>query len=293
MAEKTETSNCGVVITFDMHPGLSNQSPAHWQNKGLFYNGDLLDMLEGQNVKATFMISNFLWVYYSPEWIALIDRIVERHEIGGHTLNHTAWNPQLKAWNYYVNEFYYNLWWYQKIRHDFGKTNWPDRLKSFAYPYTIGGEEIDKLLLTYYSHLRGNTPDASKRGPLSAQEVRETGIIGGGWLDRSSFVPNPEYPDFNWEVQWRQWLETADAERKYAVYGSHMPSWDAGTDPLNPEWADPVRILEFVNLVNNGTSLPFVTMGDLPSDFPKPITAANAAQQVDIDRFAELISLPT
>lgn len=291
MAKNIEVSNSGVVITFDMHPGLSNQSPAHWQNKGLFYNGDLLDMLESQNVKATFMISNFLWVYYSPEWITLIDRIVERHEIGGHTLKHTAWNPNIGAWNYYVNEFYYNLWWYQKIRQDHGKSKWPDHLKSFAYPYTIGGEEIDKLLLTYYSHLRGNTPNVSKRGPLSAQEVRETGIIGGGWLDRSSFLPNPDYPDFNWEIVWRQWLDTASNEREYVVYGSHMPSWDAGGDPLNPEWADPVRILEFVNYVNNGTGLPFVTMGELPSNFPKPMTAANESQQVDIDRLAELTSL--
>lgn len=290
MTESIVTSDRGVVITFDMHPGASDQSPAHWQNKGLFYNGDLLDMLEDLNVKATFMISNFLWVYYSPDWMSLIDRIVERHEIGGHTLNHAVWNPNIGAWNYYVSEVYYNLWWYQKIRQDHGKARWPDRLKSFAYPNTVGGAEIGNLLLTYYSHLRGNTLNISKGGPMSAQEVRETGTISGGWLDRVSFLPNPRFPNFKWEVVWKEWLTTANAQNKFVVYGSHMPSWDPGLDPAKPRWADPVRILEFVNFVNNGTSLPFVTMGDLPSDFPKPMAAATQAQQTDIDRIAELVS---
>ena len=93
METTREANTWGFGLSYDMH--AKNESALAWQNKlfGPTANSTLLEFLEEHSVKATFFVCGFNYVYFNPQWRALVKEIHNRgHEIGCHTIGHVESN---------------------------------------------------------------------------------------------------------------------------------------------------------------------------------------------------------
>ncbi len=288
----------GVVLTFDMHAGPGGETPEDWMKPTFDGGMNIFDLLEKFDVRATFMVCDFAAVKQSKPWRDLIDLILKRHEVGAHTLHHAEWvthsNSQ-QAWQYSFDEVYPNLKAYLETRQDYNLWHWPAQLTTFAYPDAVAGLEIDKILLQVFAHLRGHyqqtvppilpnpPPSWWKTGPLTYDEVKNAGTIGGGWLDRNAFIPPPgTNPPSWWDTAWLEWLDIAARDNKFVTYGSHLPKW--GSDP---KWPDPYKVYEFLTHAKS-KGLTFLPMGELPHVFPKVMESEPKGLQRVLSELREL-----
>ena len=110
METTREANTWGFGLSYDMH--AKNESALAWQNKlfGPTANSTLLEFLEEHSVKATFFVCGFNYVYFNPQWRALVKEIHNRgHEIGCHTIGHVEWDPRTYTpWSYFSEQIYPN-----------------------------------------------------------------------------------------------------------------------------------------------------------------------------------------
>ena len=279
----------GVILTFDMHP--QQETAAEWQ-ANIFppSNSSLLEVLARHNVKATFMVDHFDLVAQNWDWIVLLRDIHNQgHEIGCHTLTHAKWgapkfpdNPESplwnNPWNYFSEQVYRNIQWYRYIRSAFAQ-NWPEKPRSFAYPYDVSGAAIDPVLLGFFKHLRGH-PEGNPGvfGPLTEAEVQSTGTINGGWLDNLAISQGW------WTTYSTQWLPPVFNQNKMVFFSAHIPNWSGSDYSSNPWVLD--YMLGYINQRAPGV---FMKMGDVPSNFGTSM----ALEDVDIAEHMFPDTIPT
>ena len=149
--EKVEVRRSGFCLTFD------DDYLAEWVN--------INDMLESNNVKATFFIArDYL---SSTEKAFLNTLLIHGHEIGCHTLHHCHSLEFIS--NHSIRE-YLDTEIIPQIEMMNGLGIYP---KSFSYPYGENDSTLDKELLKYFEILRDVTDEQKKPLEKPIEEIDE------------------------------------------------------------------------------------------------------------------------